>query len=344
MGIANGTRQGAILSPIFWAVYADPLLQHLRGLGLGAHVGGIFAGAVCYADDVLLIAPTKSSMQRMLFEMEEFAKESNIMFSTNPVASKSKSKCIYVVGKRTNLGKPAPLLLCGQELPFVGQADHLGNVLTKKGNMDQDAKIKKAKFIQSAVETTGMFRWAAPEEILKAIMIHCTSFHGSSLWDLEGEKAMQVYRAWNTCLKAVWCCPPWTRTYLVQQVLCCGQTSAKVGIMGRFVTFFHSLRNSAIREVQILSRLFARDIRSTCGRNLQYIREVTGLDPWTAPLGRLKAALAAQETVEVDAHDRWRISYLWSLLSQRGEAHYLAQDDQVERLTETDLINSLVAN
>ena len=149
-----------------------------------------------------------------------------------------------------------------------------------------------------------MFRWAAPEEILKAIMIHCTSFHGSSLWDLEGEKAMQVYRAWNTCLKAVWCCPPWTRTYLVQQVLCCGQTSAKVGIMGRFVTFFHSLRNSASREVQILSRLFARDIRSTCGRNLQYIREVTGLDPWTAPLGRLKAALAAQETVEVDAQDR----------------------------------------
>ena len=127
---------------------------------------------------------------------------------------------------------------------------------------------------------------------------------------------------------------PW---WLQQQVLCCGQTSAKVGIMGRFVTFFHSLRNSASREVQILSRLFARDIRSTCGRNLQYIREVTGLDPWTAPLGRLKAALAAQETVEVDAQDRWRISYLWSLLSQRGEAHYLAQDDQVERLT--DLIN-----
>ena len=29
MSISNGTRQGAILSPIFWAVYADPLLQRL---------------------------------------------------------------------------------------------------------------------------------------------------------------------------------------------------------------------------------------------------------------------------------------------------------------------------
>ena len=128
MTIANGTRQGAILSPIFWAVYADPLLQRLRDLGLGAHVAGLFMGAVCYADDVLLIAPSRSAMQRMLYEMEIFAKESNIIFSTNPVVAKSKSKCIYVVGKKANLVKPAPLVLCGQELPYVGQADHLGNV------------------------------------------------------------------------------------------------------------------------------------------------------------------------------------------------------------------------
>ena len=60
--MSNGTRQGAILSPIFWAVYADPMLKRLRALGLGAHVAGLFMGAVCYADDVLLIAPTRNAM------------------------------------------------------------------------------------------------------------------------------------------------------------------------------------------------------------------------------------------------------------------------------------------
>ena len=54
-------------------------------------------GAVCYADDVLLIAPTRNSMQRMLIELEEFAAESNITFSTDPVPAKSKSK--HIVGK-----------------------------------------------------------------------------------------------------------------------------------------------------------------------------------------------------------------------------------------------------
>ena len=118
MTIANGTRQGAILFPIFWAVYADPVLQRLRDLGLGAHVGGLFVGAVCYADNVLLIAPTRTAMQRMLSEMEAFASESNIVFSTDPTPSKSKSKCIFVVGSK-NLSKPTPLILCGCALPYV---------------------------------------------------------------------------------------------------------------------------------------------------------------------------------------------------------------------------------
>ena len=41
--ISNGTRQGAILSPLFWAVFADPMLKRLRSLGLGAHIRGAYS-------------------------------------------------------------------------------------------------------------------------------------------------------------------------------------------------------------------------------------------------------------------------------------------------------------
>ena len=99
-------------------------------------MAGLFVGAVCYADDVLLIAPTRNALQRMLVELESFAEESNIVFSTDPVPHKSKTKCIFVTGKRRNLDKPAPLFLCGRELPFVNQADHLRNMLTEQGDMD----------------------------------------------------------------------------------------------------------------------------------------------------------------------------------------------------------------
>jgi hypothetical protein len=55
--ITNGTRQGAILSPTFWAAYCDLMIKELRQLGVGAHVAGMFMGVACYADDVVLIAP-----------------------------------------------------------------------------------------------------------------------------------------------------------------------------------------------------------------------------------------------------------------------------------------------
>ena len=341
-GISNGTRQGAILSPIFWSVYADPLLRRLRALGLGAHVAGLFMGAVCYADDVLLIAPTRSAMQRMLLELEVFADESNITFSTDPLPTKSKTKCIYMVGNKRNLAKPAPLTLCGRELPFVKQADHLGNTLTEEGNMEHDVEIKRAKFINSAVEVEEVFKAAAPSEVVKALKVYSSSFYGSNLWDLGGEKARQVFNSWSTSVKLAWGLPQQTRTYILQHLLSCGFSSAKVDIITRFVKFFQGLRSSASYEVQVLSRLLARDLQSVTGKNLNLVQEMTRLNPWTTSRGKLKAALEDHEMVDVPLLDRWRLPYLCKLLSQRSEAFFHANEDEQKRLTE--LINSLVIN
>ena len=143
---------------------------------------------------------------------EQYVMQSNIL---------SKTKCIYVVGNKKNMSKPAPLILCGRELPYVQQADHLGNMLTEQGNMDHDAEIKRARFIQSSAEIREVFKVAAPQEIVKSLKIYSSSFYGCNLWDLSGDKAKQVFTAWNTTVKLVWGCPPQTKTYFMQQLLCC---------------------------------------------------------------------------------------------------------------------------
>ena len=60
--ILNGTRQGSVASPALWAVYCDPLIQELRNLGVWAQIAGVFIGVTMYADDLLLIAPTRGTM------------------------------------------------------------------------------------------------------------------------------------------------------------------------------------------------------------------------------------------------------------------------------------------
>ena len=93
-GIANGTRQGSVLSPALFTVYVQELLDRLQALGQGCHVGHTFLGAVAWADDFLLTAPSRRSMQAMLDVASAFALEVGLEFSTDPNPAKSKSKAI----------------------------------------------------------------------------------------------------------------------------------------------------------------------------------------------------------------------------------------------------------
>ena len=54
--VSNGVRQGGVLSPVLFSVYLDGLLQKLAASGVGCHWGNLFAGSVCYADDIVLLA------------------------------------------------------------------------------------------------------------------------------------------------------------------------------------------------------------------------------------------------------------------------------------------------
>ena len=64
--IANGVRQGRVLSPILFTVYIDDLLHQLEQSGVCCYWGHQFVGAVCYADDLALLAPSPSALRLML--------------------------------------------------------------------------------------------------------------------------------------------------------------------------------------------------------------------------------------------------------------------------------------
>jgi hypothetical protein len=79
---APDIRQGSVLSPALFSVYMDDLIVKLRKAGAGCHLGGVFCGVVGYADDLLLLAPSRSAMATMLRICEEYATENNLEFST----------------------------------------------------------------------------------------------------------------------------------------------------------------------------------------------------------------------------------------------------------------------
>ena len=342
-GLSNGTRQGSVASPAFWSIYLDPLFAELRAAGVGCHLAGVFVGVVGFADDLLLLAPSRQAAQLMLHTCEAFAEANNIQFSTHEEPSRSKSKVLYVVGPRgAALRRPEPLLLCGRPLPWVERAEHLGHALHQDGTMSQDCKEKRAQLIDSSVKIREEFGFAHPAEQITAVAKYCSAAYGSNLWKLDSREAEMFTNAWRTGHKLAWNVPRACRTYLVESVLAPHVTSLRASLLHRLVGFFHGLLLSPSSEVRVTALLAARDVRSNLGANLALVRAETGLDPWTTGRGELQSALEAADRAPVPQQDRWRVPYLGKLLAARLKAHYAAESEEEQRLQ--SLIDSLVIN
>ena len=59
-------KQDGVLSPILFAVYIDIFSEKMNNSQVGCHIGQKFTGGYGYADDVILIVPTKRSVYALL--------------------------------------------------------------------------------------------------------------------------------------------------------------------------------------------------------------------------------------------------------------------------------------
>ena len=75
--------------------------------------------ACAYADDLLCLAPNRTVLQRMVTVCEEYGSTHNMVFSTDPVPAKSKTKCMLICGKNKVAKYPDPVILDGQCLLWV---------------------------------------------------------------------------------------------------------------------------------------------------------------------------------------------------------------------------------
>ena len=156
-------------------------------------------GAGCFADDLALLAPSRDALQKMLSICEDYAKRHNLVFSTDPDPTKSKSKCVFF--HKNKHEKPAPVWLCGRPLAWWDKADHLGHHLDNTGTQEHDSSIARASFIGQSNEILNMFEFASPQQKLTAVQLYCCAWYGSMLWDLYGPSAEKAFRTWNTTCK-----------------------------------------------------------------------------------------------------------------------------------------------
>jgi len=116
--VSNGVRQEGVLSPILFAIYVDDLLEDLSKLDFGCYWDSLFAGSVCYADDLVLLAPSPSALRIMLYCCEDFATDRSLRFNPSKIQ-------LIRFSHSPSSSCSAHIYFCGQLLPFLDPVSHL---------------------------------------------------------------------------------------------------------------------------------------------------------------------------------------------------------------------------
>ena len=309
--MTNGVKQGAVLSALLYCVYVNGLFHKLRSQKAGCWIGSTFLGILGYADDNLLLAPSRHALQEMLETCENYAKEHNLQFSTNENPAKSKTKCLaYLKSPRT----VPEMLLNGTKLPWVKSGLHLGNTIENRiDGMKQDTRIKRAMYIQRNVEIEQEFYFAHPSTKFHLNSVYNSHFSGSSLWNLFSRETEMLENSWNKSFKIMYNLPIETHRYFIEPIS--GKPHAKTIMIKNFLRFCELVMSS---EKSALKQVFLKvkyNVQSITGNNLRQIMKlqkkenVDELDSREVR-GFFKYRPAPDE-------DKWRFSILEELLEAR---------------------------
>ena len=84
--LPTSSDYGLAVFPALFSIYFDDLTKLLRKEGNGCHIGFTFLASIFYADDICLLAPTRSALQRMINTCANYCKTFGLSF--NPKKSK----------------------------------------------------------------------------------------------------------------------------------------------------------------------------------------------------------------------------------------------------------------
>ena len=127
----NGVRQGGIMSPRLFSMYLDKLSYLLSSSNVGCFIDGVCMNHYFYADDMCILAPSASGLQKLVDICAEYGIEHDILYHT------VKTKCVTFLPKRYKLHVPS-VSLNNVVLDYVDKIKYLGVTLSSSLTDDLD--------------------------------------------------------------------------------------------------------------------------------------------------------------------------------------------------------------
>jgi hypothetical protein len=287
--VRNGVKQGGILSPVLFAIYADYLLTTIAKSGQGCHIERRFVGALGYADDVALMAPTRSAMSKMLLAAQEAGRKLHIRFNVG------KSQFL-VFHPNPDAAIEPPIVFDGSPIHPVQEAVHLGHILTHP--KDYRKRVVEKGVADITVRSNillSRFGHCTYTVLYKLFKSFCMVAYGSCLWDVSEIEPFCC--AWRKVIRRILRLPNTAHSHLLPDLVM--DQPPDVQLKRRFTKFMHSCSTSSNACLRTCAKLALQGSRSPVGRSVTVMIEQHGLrrTKWPSCLKESKRAPFPEATL-----------------------------------------------
>ena len=223
--LQQGTKQGSILSPFFYTVYIDQLLNELMKSNHGLKLQDIPVCAPTQADDIVLLSLSRKGVEELLNICIKYA--SKWRYSYNA------TKSAVVIMNATNKTNRKSFPYCNSTIPCVNSHKHLGITQHTSGkipNIDDVKHSLRASFFtlqHSGIHPNGINPITATK--LYTTIAIPRALYGCELWNaLTPTTTTQLETVHHFCLKTAQNLPRRTRSDMVTSLVGCTSLEAYV--------------------------------------------------------------------------------------------------------------------
>jgi hypothetical protein len=199
--IEKGVRQGCILSPYLFNLYAENIIRNagLDESDLGLKIAGQNINNLRYADDTTLLAENESDLKELIAKVKEESLKAGLQL--NPKKTKIMS-----------IGAPGTWEIDGEPIETVSEFNYLGSHISDDGRCTQEIRRRLILGKQALAALGNILRnkdltIATKVRIVRA-MVFPVATYGSESWvinkhDRERIDSFEIY-CWRRLLRIPW--------------------------------------------------------------------------------------------------------------------------------------------
>lgn len=260
---------------MLYTVYADVLLQRLEQLDIGCHVGHKYMGALCYADDMVLLCPSRKGLQQMIYTCEEFGQEFDVLYNERKTVTTCFSKSRGL--------EEFTVTLNGENLKCEACVKHLGIHTSWNLKNQKEIAQKRGDFIWRTNHVIAKYSFLTSQAKSYLLNSYCMHMYGCETWDYTESIVDTLFVNWNVAVRKIWDLPKIAHRNILPGLSLIRPMPTLM--YKRFINLCKTMQACENENTYLLVQCALKDPRSYINVNMQHISNMcsTKLDSHTLP-------------------------------------------------------------